>query len=105
MSFSMSTRSATRSRCWRRFRRLEYRCAPVLPAPSSSTAYDSPRPMLFCRNKERTEMAENKELSLRHTLATLAYRGARAVRNAPPEFGDFRAGEKTRTPLTLLAHI
>lgn len=42
---------------------------------------------------------------LRHTLATLAYRGSKAVRGAPPEFGAFRAGPGTRTPAAILAHI
>ena len=42
---------------------------------------------------------------LRHTLATLAYRGGKAVRDAPPEFAAFKAGPKTRTPGEILAHI
>ncbi len=42
---------------------------------------------------------------LRHTLATLAYRGGKAVRGAPPEFGAYRAAETTRTPGQILAHI
>src|SRR5215471_14718196 len=42
---------------------------------------------------------------LRHTLATLAYRGGKAIRNAPAGFTDFRAGEATRTPGQILAHI
>ena len=42
---------------------------------------------------------------LRHTLATLAYRGGKAVRAAPPEFGSFRAGPSTRTPAEILAHV
>jgi hypothetical protein len=42
---------------------------------------------------------------LRHTLATLAYRGGKAVRGAPPEFATFKAGEITRTPVQILAHI
>ena len=50
-------------------------------------------------------MSETRDLSLRHALATLAYRGARALRNAPPEFGDFRMGEKSRTPAAILAHV
>ena len=41
----------------------------------------------------------------RHALATLAYRGGKALRDAPPEFASFRANEGTRTPLELLAHI
>lgn len=42
---------------------------------------------------------------LRHTVSTLAYRGAKAVRNAPASFADFRCGESSRTPGQILAHI
>ena len=42
---------------------------------------------------------------LRHTLATLAYRGGKAVRNAPLGFADFQAGEGVRAPGQILAHI
>ncbi len=42
---------------------------------------------------------------LRHTLATLVYRGAKAVRGAPPEFASFRVGPQSRTPALVLAHI
>src|ERR1035441_9183461 len=42
---------------------------------------------------------------LRHTVATVAYRGGKAVRNAPAGFADFHAGEGTRTPGQILAHI
>lgn len=42
---------------------------------------------------------------LRHTLATLAYRGGKTLRDAGPDFATFRAGEKARTPLEILAHI
>lgn len=42
---------------------------------------------------------------LRHTLATVAYRAGKAVRNAPPGFADFHAGEGVRTPGQILAHI
>jgi len=42
---------------------------------------------------------------LRHTLATLAYRGSKAVRGAPAAFAAFRAGPSTRTPADILAHI
>lgn len=42
---------------------------------------------------------------LRHALATLAYRGGKAVRHAPPGFAEFRAGEGVRTPGQILAHI
>lgn len=42
---------------------------------------------------------------LRHTLATVAYRGGKAVRDVPEGFADFRIGEKSRTPGQILAHI
>jgi hypothetical protein len=47
---------------------------------------------------------EKREL-LRHALATIAYRGGKALRSAPPEFAEFRACETTRTPAKILAHI
>jgi len=46
----------------------------------------------------------SKEL-FQHTLATLAYRGAKALRNPPEGFGDFQAGAGVRTPGQVLAHI
>jgi hypothetical protein len=42
---------------------------------------------------------------LRHTLATLAYRAGKAVRNAPPTFAAFAAGPSSRTPGQILAHM
>ncbi len=42
---------------------------------------------------------------LRHTLATLAYRGAKAVKDAPAGFASLKVGDKTRTPGEILAHI
>jgi hypothetical protein len=42
---------------------------------------------------------------LRHTLATLAYRGGKAIRNAPDSFAEFHANESVRTPVQILAHI
>jgi hypothetical protein len=46
----------------------------------------------------------NREL-LRHTLATLAYRGGKAVRGAPDGFSQFRAKDGSRTAGQILAHI
>jgi len=48
---------------------------------------------------------DDKTVLLRHTLATLAYRGGKALRGAPPEFAGFRAGPETRTPGEILAHL
>jgi hypothetical protein len=42
---------------------------------------------------------------LRHATATIAYRGAKALRGATAEFAHFKAGSGTRTPLEILAHI
>lgn len=42
---------------------------------------------------------------LRHTVATLAYRGGKAVANAPASFSEFRLNDGTRTPEQILAHI
>ncbi|MGA2130751.1 MAG: hypothetical protein ABSH50_00420 [Bryobacteraceae bacterium] len=42
---------------------------------------------------------------LRHTVATLAYRGGKTLRGAPAEFATYKAGESTRTPAQILAHI
>jgi hypothetical protein len=42
---------------------------------------------------------------LRHTVATVAYRGGRALRRAPPEFANFRADAASRTPVEILAHM
>jgi hypothetical protein len=40
---------------------------------------------------------------LRHTVATLAYRGGKAIRDAPAEFAAYDGG--TRPPLKIVAHI
>jgi hypothetical protein len=42
---------------------------------------------------------------LRHSLATLAYRGGKVLRDAPDSFGGFRAGDTSRTPSEILAHL
>jgi len=49
-------------------------------------------------------MSDSRSL-LRHTVATLAYRGGKAVRNAPATFADYHCGETSRTPGQILAHI
>jgi hypothetical protein len=49
--------------------------------------------------------SDPKRELLRHCLATLAYRGGKAIRNVPNTFADFQAGEGVRTPGKILAHI
>ena len=42
---------------------------------------------------------------LRHAVATVAYRGGKAIRGAPAAFANFRISESSRTPVEILAHI
>src|ERR1700704_607587 len=62
--------------------------------------------------KRRESMASQASQSadpvrqlLRHTLATLAYRAGKTVRDAPESFAAFSTGEKGRTPVHILAHM
>jgi hypothetical protein len=48
--------------------------------------------------------SKGREL-LRHTVATLAYRARKALLGAPEGFATFQAGEGSRTPDELLAHM
>ena len=48
---------------------------------------------------------DGKTELLRHTLATLAYRGGKALRGAPAEFAEYRADAGSRTPGQILAHM
>jgi hypothetical protein len=42
---------------------------------------------------------------LRHTVATVAYRGAKALRGAPESFANFKSGDSSRTSAKILAHL
>jgi hypothetical protein len=42
---------------------------------------------------------------LRHTLASLAYRATKTLRDAPPSFANFRTDANSRSPLEILAHL
>src|SRR3954452_887030 len=44
-------------------------------------------------------------LDLRHTLATLAYRAAKALRDAPEGFAAYRPAEGSRAAGEILAHL
>ena len=48
---------------------------------------------------------DDKRALLRHTVATVAYRGAKAVRGAPASFASYSADGSPRTPAKILAHI
>jgi len=51
------------------------------------------------------QMQDAMRSLLRHTVATVAYRGGKAIRDAPATFAKFRIAEGTRTPEAILAHI
>ena len=42
---------------------------------------------------------------LRHSVATLAYRGAKALRDVPEGFAEFQVGPSSRTPARILSHV
>lgn len=48
---------------------------------------------------------DTKLQMLRHTVATLAYRGGKTLRGAPSGFSTFHAAPGTRTPGEILAHL
>jgi hypothetical protein len=48
---------------------------------------------------------EAQRALLRHMLATLAYRAAKTLRDAPTGFADFVCGPGTRTPCQIVAHM
>jgi hypothetical protein len=48
---------------------------------------------------------DDKRVLLKHFLAALAYRTQKALRDAPPEFADFRAAPQVRTPHELIRHM
>jgi len=52
-----------------------------------------------------TETNNSDRQLFRHTLATLAYRCGKTLRNAPTGFAEFQAGAGARTPTQILAHI
>lgn len=49
--------------------------------------------------------APTGDLPLRHALATLVYRAAKTLREAPPDFSSFRPGESSRSAGEILAHL
>lgn len=42
---------------------------------------------------------------LRHTVATVAYRAGKVLRDAPPDFAAFRPVAGVRSPVEILAHM
>lgn len=50
-------------------------------------------------------MTTDQRTMLRHYLAALAYRTQKALRDAPPSFGTFEAGNQVRTPIAIVCHM
>jgi hypothetical protein len=48
---------------------------------------------------------DDKRALLRHAVATVAYRGGKAVRGAPASFAKFASGDPPKTPGQILAHV
>jgi len=53
----------------------------------------------------RVRLQEIKNDLLRHFLATLAYRGRKAIVGAPAGFAGFDAGHGVRTPVEIVSHM
>ena len=51
-----------------------------------------------------SKIDEKREL-LRHTLATLAYRGGKAMRDVPANVASFRLSDESRSASEILAHV
>ena len=50
-------------------------------------------------------MSDPARTLLRHTIATVAYRGNKACADCDASFGEYRADATSRTPVEILAHI
>lgn len=51
------------------------------------------------------EMTTSARELLRHTLATVAYRGGKVLRDARESFADYKADASSRTPVQIVAHM
>jgi len=49
--------------------------------------------------------ADGARQLLRHSVATVAYRASKTLRDVPATFATFHIGDKTRTPAQILAHM
>lgn len=64
----------------------------------------------FCQRTRHNRMmasiqVDEKRQLLRHTVATLAYRGGKAVREMPAACAAFKVSGTSRTPGEILAHV
>jgi hypothetical protein len=61
--------------------------------------------MTFEHSVQGSRVKDPQRELLRHMLATLAYRGGKALRGVPDHFAEYRASRDARTPGQILAHI
>ena len=52
-----------------------------------------------------SSLSDSSRHLLRHAIATVAYRGGKALRGAPEGFADFQTAEGSRTPSQIVAHM
>lgn len=52
-----------------------------------------------------TPISDSARQLFRHAIATLAYRGGKAIREAPASFSEFRPSANSRTAGEILAHL
>ena len=74
----------------------------VAPRPAQQVVFPRRRPP---STFEPVHAMTLSPLMLRHTLATLAYRAAKSLRGAPPNFATFQPHLGARTPVEILAHM
>jgi hypothetical protein len=67
-----------------------------VPDPAGATS---------ARSAHLTDEDQGGRRLLRHTVATLAYRGGKTLRGASPTFESFRVSPTSRMPGQVLAHI
>src|SRR5262245_19083674 len=57
------------------------------------------------RHERRIMTTDTTRDFLRHLVATLAYRAAKVLRDAPAEFAEFSVTSGTRKPVQIVAHL
>jgi hypothetical protein len=58
-----------------------------------------------CQREDIVSQTPDGRALLRHILATVAYRGGKALRDAPATFAAYRASDTSRTPAQIVAHM
>src|SRR5206468_4808147 len=66
--------------------------------PPHGSPLASVRRLEFFRQLRTETSMDDKRALLRHTIATVAYRGGKAVRDAPASFAKFASGDPPKTP-------